>query len=182
MGKLYSAGVDTGMKNIGFGAVCFDTELLTVSLAYESYLETHFDQPLEDRLQAIGMATSEMANLVNPHISCVENFFAHQMKIKGKKPIYNPAAPKMYMAMGVIFHALRHHKPILMKPQEAKKAVSFFKADKDQVGAGVKAILSLNYDIGNEHTNDALALALARLFLTPIYRRSGATCHMPIFR
>lgn len=181
MGKLIAAGVDTGLSHVGFGCVSFDTETLKISLLHESYLQTKSNQKIEERLLQVGMMASEMATTFNPHVCYVENFFAQTINRKFKKAVYSPAAQPMYMAMGVIMYAMRHNKPLICQPQVAKRAVAFHRADKDQVAAGVKQILGINYDIGNEHVNDAIALAIARVFSTPIYQRSNATLHLPVF-
>lgn len=182
MAKLISAGVDTGYKNLGMGAVSFDTETLKMEAVHMDYVLTSSDSAIHERLLALSMATVQMANLVNPHVSCVERYFAHKIGRKGKSAIYDPNAQGMYMAMGVVMLALRHCKPVIAKPQYAKTAVTGnSKANKDEVDAGVRRILNIDYAIDNEHIADALALAIARIFETPVYKKSGCLLHLPLF-
>ena len=146
-------GIDPGLTRCGVGIVDVASDR-RATLVYVGVIRTPPDQPLEQRLLAIGEAIGEALDEYKPHAVALERVFAQH----NLRTVMGTA-----QASGVALHAAAARGLLvgLHTPSEVKAAVTGYgAADKAQVGAMVARILGLSEAPKPADAADALALAI----------------------
>jgi len=164
--SLRVLGIDPGLTRCGVGIVDVAPNR-TAKLVEVTVLRTSPDQPLEQRLLAIGTGIEGLMDEHRPGVVAIERVFAqHNLRtVMGVAQI-----------SGVALHAAakRGLTVSLHTPSEVKAAITGYgSADKKQVQAMVARILGLADLPKPADAADALALAICHAWRTPIAPPSG---------
>ena len=146
-------GIDPGLTRCGVGIVDVASDRRT-TLVYVGVIRTPPEQPLEQRLLAIGEGIANALDEYTPQAVALERVFAQH----NLRTVMGTA-----QASGVALHAAaaRGLAVGLHTPSEVKAAVTGYgAADKAQVGAMVARILGLSEVPKPADAADALALAI----------------------
>ena len=146
-------GIDPGTATTGFGIITEKNDGSLVCLQY-GVIRTSPSIEMPERLDQIYQDLQEILLLHKPQFAAVEKLFFH-------KNVTN--ALSVGQARGVVLLALQQHKiPIYeFTPNEVKQAVSGYGgADKKQVQAMVRMLLSLEEIPEPDDAADALAVAI----------------------
>ena len=146
-------GIDPGLTRCGVGIVDVASDRRT-TLVYVGVIRTPPEQPLEQRLLAIGEGIANALDEYTPQAVALERVFAQH----NLRTVMGTA-----QASGVALHAAaaRGLAVGLHTPSEVKAAVTGYgAADKAQVGAMVARILGLAEAPKPADAADALALAI----------------------
>lgn len=146
-------GIDPGLTRCGVGIVDVASDR-RATLVYVGVIRTPPEQPLEQRLLAIGEGIANALDEYSPHAVALERVFAQH----NLRTVMGTA-----QASGVALHAAaaRGLSVGLHTPSEVKAAVTGYgAADKAQVGAMVARILGLTEAPKPADAADALALAI----------------------
>lgn len=145
-------GIDPGIGRMGWGIVEVQGSALR-ALRF-GCLETSARLPFEKRLLAVHEEVSRIIDMEKPDVLSIEDlFFSTNAK----------TAFSVGQARGVILLAAEQGKvsTVIYTPLQVKVAVTGYgKADKNQVGSMVKALLRLSVLPKPDDINDALAIAI----------------------
>ena len=148
-------GIDPGFADTGFGIIKKENNKV-VPIAYGSII-TAPKQPFEDRLFYIYEQLVSLIKNYKPDYMAIEQLFFFRNVT---------TAIKVSQARGVVLLAARQHNiPIYeYTPLQIKQAITGYgRADKNQMGNMVKAILNLDKIPRPDDASDALATALCCL-------------------
>jgi crossover junction endodeoxyribonuclease RuvC len=155
-------GIDPGTANTGYGVVASAPGRLQMLAA--GVIETSPRAPLERRLTHIHARVTELIEEHEPDAVAVEDlFFGTNAR----------SAFAVGQARGVVLLAAgqRAIPCAAYTPQQVKGAVcGSGRADKDQVGRMVRALLALADVPKADHTSDALAVAICHVNRAPLQR------------
>lgn len=161
--SLRVLGVDPGLTRCGVGVVDVARDR-TATLVTVDVIRTSPDDPLEQRVLAIGDGIERMLDEFKPDVVALERVFAQQ----NLRTVMGVA-----QASGVVLllSARRGLAVGLHTPTEVKAALTGYgSADKKQLGAMVARILRLDAVPTPADASDALALAICHA-----WRSGGAT-------
>jgi crossover junction endodeoxyribonuclease RuvC len=146
-------GIDPGLTRCGVGVIDVEPSR-RATLVHVSVIRTLHEQPLEQRVLAIGDGIAALLDEFQPGAVAIERMFAQH----NLRTVMGTA-----QASGVALHAAaaRGLTVGLHTPSEVKAAVTGYgSADKKQVAAMVQRVLGLDAPPTPADASDALALAL----------------------
>lgn len=164
--SLRVLGIDPGLTRCGIGIVDVSPDRRAV-LVHVGVVRTPPDQPLAERLLAIGTGIEDAIVTFSPDAVAVERVFAQH----NLRTVMGTA-----QASGIALHAAASRGlPVgLHTPSEVKAAITGYgAADKRQVGAMVARVLGLEVVPTPADAADALALAICHAWKGA--ERVGAT-------
>ena len=146
-------GLDPSLSSTGWGIIEVNANRL--QYVADGFIPTSPKMPIEERLDIIFNALSEVIENYQPEEAAIEKTFLNS----------NPETSlKLSMARGVVILAAGHyHLPLFeFDPTKVKKAlVGVGRADKNQVETMVKVLLP-GCKPKNNDSSDALAMAITR--------------------
>jgi len=153
--KLRVLGIDTGLANIGWAVLEFDSQ--KVKLISSGVITTESDKPMGERLYIIGQSVEEVIKTYGVHLMAYEELFFNSTNMMNTN-----------LAVGVIIHigwvyGLNPHK---FRPQDAKYYVTRNNsASKEEVSNAVAIHLGmlpnqLKKIQSVDHATDAMAHGL----------------------
>ncbi|OIO46767.1 MAG: crossover junction endodeoxyribonuclease RuvC [Parcubacteria group bacterium CG1_02_37_51] len=148
-------GIDPGFADTGFGIIKKQGEKI-IPVDYGS-IQTVAKQPFEDRLFYIYTQTLSLLKNYRPDYIAIEELFFFRN---------TTTVIKVSQARGVIILAAKQTKTPIYEftPLQIKQALTGYgRADKNQMGNMVKAILNLDKIPKPDDASDALAAALCCL-------------------
>ncbi len=152
-------GIDPGLKTTGYGVI--DARGSSIKLCEAGIINTSCRDKLQDRLIQIHNSLSGLIEDISPQVAVIEKLYSHY-----KHPT---TSVLMAHARGAAYVAISQKGlPIFEYPvKRIKKAIAGRgNATKDQVGKMVQAYLDLKKQPDPLDVSDALALAIAHVFIT----------------
>lgn len=153
-------GLDPGLANTGYGAICCDTRVPRLHSVGAVRTTPHEQVP--KRLFQIHSDLTILVHKLKPDLVALENAFS---LVK-----YPKAGIVLGGVIGVIYLTMfQHHLPVFdVTPREIKNClVGSGSATKNQIKAAVERVLTID-NVSSFHAADALAVAL-----TAYYRKTS---------